>query len=229
MTERRIRVDFLLRENIRALLVARHMDDRTLAELCGHKRAWISKILNGDRGVQMIDLGKIAGAFGLSVSQLFSYGISPLTERRHRTRRQRERRLTLGRRAVDLIDNVENGQTERSLKTIGKNIVVETNYPPRLQLGSSTDELGGAGNAVSNPGGPGVVTVSGEGLPATLADTDRELERVIQYSATLTAHRSALVAAGETPPTRERGSAGAAHRGAVSHHAPGKRRQPKDR
>jgi hypothetical protein len=74
--EREVRADLLLRRNIEALLTARRLDAKALARWCGHKGPWISKILAGERGVQLDDLGKIADFFGLSVSQLFQHGIS---------------------------------------------------------------------------------------------------------------------------------------------------------
>lgn len=86
MTRRGLRSDLLLAENIRCLLAARREDARSLAIWCGHKGAWISKVLSGERGVQMKDLGRIADFFGLTVAQLFQDGIS--TERRRTARRQ---------------------------------------------------------------------------------------------------------------------------------------------
>lgn len=87
MRSRELRADLLLVRNIQALLNGRGIDATALAVWCGHKAPWISKILSGDRGVQMKELGKIADFFGLTVSQLFQYGIDPLTERRRAERR----------------------------------------------------------------------------------------------------------------------------------------------
>ncbi len=84
---RQLRAEVLLVENVRSLLNARGIDSQALAQWCGHKPAWISKILSGERGVQTADIGKIADFFGLTVSQLFQQGISPLTERRKAARR----------------------------------------------------------------------------------------------------------------------------------------------
>lgn len=84
---RELRADHLLAENIRTLLSVRGIDDSALAVWCGHKPAWISKILSLERGVPVKELSKIADFFGLTVSQLFSPGISPLTERRKGERR----------------------------------------------------------------------------------------------------------------------------------------------
>lgn len=83
-----LRAELLLVRNIEALLDRRGIDKQALAMWCGHKPAWISKILSGERGVQIKDLGKIADFFGLTVSQLFQHGISPLTERRKTERRR---------------------------------------------------------------------------------------------------------------------------------------------
>lgn len=82
-----LRAEVLLAENIRALLAARGLDAQALAMWCGHKPSWISKVIAGSRGVQTRDLGKIADFFGLTISQLFQHGISPLTERRRVERR----------------------------------------------------------------------------------------------------------------------------------------------
>lgn len=84
---RDLRADLLLAENLRALLHARRIDAKALAIWCGHGAPWISKVLKGERGVQIKELGKIADFFGLTVAQLFQEGISPLTERRRLTRR----------------------------------------------------------------------------------------------------------------------------------------------
>jgi hypothetical protein len=84
---RELRADYLLAENIRTLLSIRRIDASALAVWCGHKGAWISKILSNERGVKVSELGSIADFFGLTVSQLFQAGISPLTERRKAQRR----------------------------------------------------------------------------------------------------------------------------------------------
>lgn len=84
---RSLRANVLLIQNIRSLLLARGVDDKALAMFCGHKPAWLSKILAGERGIGLSDLDKVADFFGLTVSQLLQHGISPLTERRKRDRR----------------------------------------------------------------------------------------------------------------------------------------------
>lgn len=89
-----LRADLLLAENIRALLHHRRIDASALAVWCNHGDAWISKIINGERGVQLKDLGRIADFFGLTAAELLSPGISPLTERRHTQRRSTTERRT---------------------------------------------------------------------------------------------------------------------------------------
>lgn len=84
---RGLKASYLLVQNIRALLAARGEDAKALAVWSGHKPAWLSKILSGDRGIRLSDLDKIADFFGLTVAQLFQHGISPLTERRKADRR----------------------------------------------------------------------------------------------------------------------------------------------
>lgn len=96
--KRSLRANYLLVENIRALLAARGTDDKALAMWCGHKPAWLSKILSGERGIKLPDLDKVADFFGLTVAQLFHHGISGLTERRHTQRRNGGERRTAERR-----------------------------------------------------------------------------------------------------------------------------------
>jgi hypothetical protein len=91
---RELRADLLLAENIRTLLAVRGIDAGALATWCGHSPPWISKILSGERGVQVRELGKVADFFGLTVAQLFQHGISPLTERRRGERRSGVERRT---------------------------------------------------------------------------------------------------------------------------------------
>lgn len=88
-------------QNIRALLAARGDEDKALAMWAGHRPAWLSKILASDRDVRIPDLDKIADFFGITVAQLFTHGISAVTERRRVQRRRGtdrrsgiERRLT---------------------------------------------------------------------------------------------------------------------------------------
>jgi hypothetical protein len=89
---RHLRADKLLVENIRTLLYRRGVDQKALAVWCQHKPAWINKILKGERGLPMDELGMVADFFGLRADQLLSPGISPLAERRHTQRRALQER-----------------------------------------------------------------------------------------------------------------------------------------
>jgi len=101
-----LRPDLLLARNIRALLTARGEDDSALATWCGHRPAWLSKILNGERGMQIRDLGRVADFFGVEVSQLFQRGVDPLLERRVHGRRipGGDRRTGIDRRQSEHIE-----------------------------------------------------------------------------------------------------------------------------
>lgn len=92
--KRGLKANYLLVQNVRALLAARGEDAKSLALWAGHRPAWLSKILSGDRGVKLSDLDKIADFFGLTVAQLFQHGISSLTERRKGERRSGQDRRT---------------------------------------------------------------------------------------------------------------------------------------
>ena len=70
---------YVIRENIRSLLVARKEDQAALAQHCGHDRSWLNKFLNSGRGIQLKDLDLIAGFFGIEPYQLFQPGISSLS------------------------------------------------------------------------------------------------------------------------------------------------------
>ena len=84
---------YVFRENVAALLKARHEDGASLAFWCRHDKSWMSKILTGERVVSLRDIDAIADFFGLSPYQLFQPGISPMTERRVAERRSgRDRR-----------------------------------------------------------------------------------------------------------------------------------------
>ena len=78
---------YVFRENVAALLKARHEDGASLAFWCRHDKSWMSKILTGERVVSLRDIDAIADFFGLSPYQLFQPGISPITERRISERR----------------------------------------------------------------------------------------------------------------------------------------------
>lgn len=107
MPERLTRADILLAENLRTLISRRRVDAKDVALVCGHGPAWISKILNGDRGMRVKDVGEVASFFGLTAADLFSPGISPLTERRRRTRRTlADRRVAADRRRGAVTDDV---------------------------------------------------------------------------------------------------------------------------
>jgi hypothetical protein len=97
---RAIKTELLLAENIRTLLARRGADASSLAAWCGHKPPWISKILRGGRGVQLKDLGRIADFFGLTVAELFHFGIGTLAERRKYQRRSGTERRKRGDRRV---------------------------------------------------------------------------------------------------------------------------------
>lgn len=84
---RPMKAHYILIHNIRALLQARGASAKDLAEFAGHKPAWLSKILAGERGIQFDDLDRIADFFGLTVAQLLQYGVTPLLERRKKERR----------------------------------------------------------------------------------------------------------------------------------------------
>lgn len=95
---RTLKAEYLLLQNIRALLAARGVDAKGLAFAVGHSQAWISKILNGDRKMSIADMDRIADFFGLTASQLIQHGISPLTERRRTERRSGDERRIKDRR-----------------------------------------------------------------------------------------------------------------------------------
>lgn len=95
-----LKAEYLLIQNIKALLHDRNVDAAALAFAIGHSQAWISKILSGDRRMKLKDIEATADFFGLTVSQLLCHGISPFTERRKRDRRSGDdRRGGMDRRA----------------------------------------------------------------------------------------------------------------------------------
>ena len=98
---RTLKASHLLVQNIRALLVARGVDDKALAMWCGHKPAWLSKIMSGERFMAFKDMDKVADFFGLTAAQLLQHGISALTERRRLERRRDKDRRAKERRARD--------------------------------------------------------------------------------------------------------------------------------
>lgn len=71
-----------LRENVKALLLARKEDQKTLAFHMGVHPTTVNKFLQGTREVQLAALDSMADFFGIATYQLFQPGISRLTERR---------------------------------------------------------------------------------------------------------------------------------------------------
>lgn len=148
---RKLKPQLLLAENIRTLLFRRNLDAGALAVWCGHKPPWISKIINGGRGVQVKDLGKIADFFGLTVAQLFQHGISELAERRVTERRAGADRRT--------------GQDRRQPIEGRLHPDVQPRFPPRrvfdeagkvqrLRLGSRSPEVDKAPRPLRTPDVP---------------------------------------------------------------------------
>lgn len=95
-----MRAQSLLKQNVEALLRARHQQDKDLAMWVGHSGGWISKVFKGERNIRVTDLDRIADFFGLSVYQLFAPGIGPLTERRVVQRRKLKERRIADRSAI---------------------------------------------------------------------------------------------------------------------------------
>ncbi len=91
-----MKASYLFKHNIDALLRGRGQTRHDLAMWCRRSDAWLSKILGkDDRNVPMKYLDRIADFFGIATYQLFQPGITPLTERRHLTRRSgRDRRIS---------------------------------------------------------------------------------------------------------------------------------------
>lgn len=91
-----MRAPELLRRNLQSLLDARRESQASLAQYLGKDKSWINKFLTGTRDeLQLQDLDRIADFFGLATYQLFTPGISALTERRIGGERRsgRERRV----------------------------------------------------------------------------------------------------------------------------------------
>ena len=82
-----MRAEYLVIQNIKALLRSRGVTADGLSAWCGHRGAWMSKILTGQRGVKLKELDKVADFFGITVDQLFRPGIAPILERRRAERR----------------------------------------------------------------------------------------------------------------------------------------------
>lgn len=85
----------LLARNLHAILTARGQNQTDLAQWCHKKSSWINKILAGTRPLHIDDFDRVADFCGLNVYQLFSPGVSHLTERRRLVDRRgaKERRI----------------------------------------------------------------------------------------------------------------------------------------
>jgi hypothetical protein len=82
-----LKAHYLLAQNIRALLATRSQTAEAVAKHCKHEGSWLSKILAGDRSMNIRDLDCIASFFEIEVVDLFRPGLAPLLERRHGQRR----------------------------------------------------------------------------------------------------------------------------------------------
>lgn len=122
---------YILRENIRSLLIARKEDQVALARWCGHDKSWLNKFLNEGRGIRLADLDRIGAFFGVEAYQLLQPGISRLTERRS----GEERRTNTDRRI---------GHTGRLVRALQS----ELNRVPRL---AAPSRGGMDGGVVSTP------------------------------------------------------------------------------
>jgi transcriptional regulator with XRE-family HTH domain len=87
----------VLKENVRMLMEKRQISQKDLALYCGHGTSWANKWLNGTREIQFKDLDRMADLFGILPHQLFTPGISPMTERRVGAERRKiaDRRQTM--------------------------------------------------------------------------------------------------------------------------------------
>lgn len=96
-----LRADYVLRQNIQTLLHSRKETQSDLAKWMQKDKTWINKFLLGKRGLQIKDLDRIADFFGLEAYELFRPGISSLTERRKKDRRQgQDRRISKDQREL---------------------------------------------------------------------------------------------------------------------------------
>lgn len=86
----------LMKRNIDALLQARQLKRKDLAEWCRKGESWISKIMKEDRReFPMKYWDRIADFFGIAPYQLLQPGMSFVTERRKAERRSgKDRRLS---------------------------------------------------------------------------------------------------------------------------------------
>ncbi len=155
---RDVKAPLLLKHNIDTMLVARGQTRKDLAMWCRRSESWMSQIFtNEERGIPLKYLDRIADFFGIATYQLLQPGISPLTERRAKTRRSgRDRRISqavLSERAGDVdvmqvIRALSRGGREQAMGELMK-ILDRELRPPPARAGSvggpdPTDERGGA-------------------------------------------------------------------------------------
>jgi len=98
-----LKAHVLLKQNIDALLKARHLKRKDLAAWCRRSESWLSQIFRSDeRNVPLKYLDRIADFFRLETYQLFQLGVVPNTDRRGGTDRRtlRDRRVN---RAEDIL------------------------------------------------------------------------------------------------------------------------------
>lgn len=98
-----MRANALMKHNIDALLRARKLSRRDLAQWCRRSEAWISKIMREERReFPMKYWDRISDFFGIDTYRLIAPGISTLTERRRGDRRSHADRRKLASRAVSM-------------------------------------------------------------------------------------------------------------------------------
>lgn len=105
-----MKVQLLLKENVRALLTARGLDQKDLAFACGYSEGWISHILGDEKRTFSIhDLDTIADFFGYSAYQMLQPGLTKSSERRRGDRRSgSERRIGQAKRQLEAVaDNID--------------------------------------------------------------------------------------------------------------------------
>lgn len=99
-----MKINYLLRQNIDALLTGRGQHRKDLAMFCRRSESWVSQIFTKpDRNIPLKYLDRIAAFFGITAYQLLQPGISPLTERR----KVRDRRSGVDRRVNRVADLLE--------------------------------------------------------------------------------------------------------------------------
>lgn len=99
---RDMRADRLISENISALLSARGLSQKDLAQWCRKSEVWISFKLAGKRDWHARELDRVADFFGVAAFQLMQPGISQITERRSPKDRRsgRDRRISHAQRVM---------------------------------------------------------------------------------------------------------------------------------